>query len=156
MLSIAKPFEKQLRINFLWANLDNTGIDANSFRLINEPTTCKEFVSITKSGEIIGFIRYYINKQDKVAYNFTIINLIDANQDIFAMDIKTVVQDLFEVDGMGKILFSVKTSHPKLKTYAHIVFRLGGSKLDKDNSDYNFYSITKDMYKNITKDTIKI
>lgn len=86
----------------------------------------REFVSLDKDGNVIGYVGYMINPQLRFAYNFGAINFTDGNKFTFAKDLRQVIDDIFVKFGMETLEFSVICGNPVEKSYDRVVKRAGG------------------------------
>lgn len=113
-----------------------------------------EFVSVDASGEVIGYIYYYVDRHTLNCNRFGAINFTD--NPLFGKDLLQVIKDIFERFNFHKLSFSVVIGNPIEKTYDRLVEKYGGrilciakdeTKLD-DNKYYDVkrYEILRDDY----------
>ena len=113
-----------------------------------------EFVSVDASGQIIGYIHYFIDRCTLNCMRFGAINFTD--NPLFGKDVLQVVKDIFERFNFHKLSFGMVVGNPIENTYDRLVEKYGGrvvciekeeTKLD-DNKYYDVkrYEILRDDY----------
>lgn len=99
----------------------------NEFSINNNNTdTAHQFVSLDKDGEIIGYIAYYIDREDNVVTNLGIINFRDDNKPTFGMDVGTTLRDIFEKFHFRKVMFYCVVGNPIESTYDSMIKKHNG------------------------------
>lgn len=101
-----------------------------------------EFVS-TYNGEVIGYITYYINRNEYDVSGLKAINFSD-NKIIFGKDLMKVLKDIFEKFNFRKLSFGVYVGNPIEKSYDKMINKYNGrivgiKKEDSKLSDGKFY-----------------
>lgn len=113
-----------------------------------------EFVSVDASGQVIGYIHYYIDRNTLNCMRFGAINFTD--NPLFGKDLLQVIKDIFERFNFHKLSFGMVVGNPIEKTYDRLVEKYGGritciekeeTKLD-DNKYYDVkrYEILREDY----------
>jgi len=89
-----------------------------------------EFVSIDNngSGEVVGYIRYYLMPDSGYCAGFTAINFTSCDDnEIFLHDVRTAFNNIFHVFGYDGVTFTVVVGDPMEKEYDRLVKEMGGS-----------------------------
>jgi RimJ/RimL family protein N-acetyltransferase len=115
----------------------------------------RQFVSIDKSGKLLGFISYSIDRANDSINNLAIINLSDDKM-IFGKDVHKAFADIFEKYNFRKIKFTVIIGNPIEKQYDKIISTNGGrvvgtlkqhvKLMDNRYYDEKIYEIFRDDY----------
>lgn len=102
------------------ANADDT--DAGSDRVIHQ------FASVDpKTGKVIGYIGYILRLSTRGASDFGAINFYrDEYPTLFAKDLFTAIEDLFEKFGCRVMNFMEVEGNPIEKSYDRLVQKYGG------------------------------
>jgi hypothetical protein len=113
-----------------------------------------QFVSVYK-GEVIGYISYKASLTHYRVYDFRIINFTN-NTMVFGLDLKRVLQEMFELYKFRKITFGVFIGNDIEKSYDRIVNSFHGRivgiykehcKLaDGKFHDYKLYEVLRSDY----------
>ena len=121
----------------------------------NNKYLTREFVSLNKAGEVIGFFSYEINSSTRVADRFSAINFSN-DKVTFGMDLRTVIDDVFVKFGFSVLEFEVICGNPIEKAYDRIAKKMGGRilctkakralDLAGNICDVKVYEILKDDY----------
>lgn len=114
-----------------------------------------EFVSVDMSKEIIGYIRYSINREDNSVYGLQIINFSD-NKALFGKDLMECLDDVFMKFKFRKMTYCVFVGNPIEKSYDKLTIKFGGRivgtynkdsiLLDGNCYDRKLYEIHRDVY----------
>ena len=120
----------------------------------------RDFVSVDKEGNLIGYIGYAFHSCVGLADSFGAINFTD-DKWTFSRDLKQVIDDIFMKFGMRTLEFCVICGNPIEKSYDKIVQKIGGDILcvrharAKDLAgnilDDKMYEITREAYLNYKK-----
>lgn len=93
----------------------------------SESTWVKHQFASVRSGEVIGYIGYDINRADAdEVYALNIINFEDHPSITFARDLGNALKDIFEKYKLRKLSFSVVVGNPIEKSYDKICEKYGG------------------------------
>ena len=114
-----------------------------------------QFVSLDKEGNVIGYIKYNINRQTCNCNGLAIINFTD-NKSVFGMDLGQALIDIFERFKFRKLNFSVVIGNPIEKSYDKMINKYGGrivgiykqevKLIDGEYYDEKLYEITREDY----------
>lgn len=114
-----------------------------------------QFVSLNKSGEVIGYIGYEINRANEYCNSLNIINFSD-DKVTFGIDLRQALKDIFEKFKFRKLKFSVVVGNPIETSYDELVKKYGGKivgvykkdvKLfDGEYYDHKYYEIFREDY----------
>ena len=90
------------------------------------PDNCYENhnFAILEDDEVIGYIAYSINWHARVAYNFGIISFKPSLT--FGIDLRKIIDDIFNEYKMNKIEFCCIGGNPALKHYYRFIEKFGG------------------------------
>lgn len=123
-----------------------------------------QFVSVDKEGNIIGYIKYNVNRQTCNCNNLSVINFTD-NKFVFGMDLGQALTDIFERFKFRKLTFSVIIGNPIEKSYDKMINKYGGrivgiyrqevKLIDGEYYDEKLYEITRDDYLKSVNDSNK-
>jgi hypothetical protein len=83
-----------------------------------------QFVSV-KSGEVIGYISYRVDRTSDMAHSLAIMNFTD-DKITFGIDLGRALTDIFEKYNFRKLEFSVVVGNPIEISYDNIIKRYGG------------------------------
>lgn len=169
MLDLAMEYEESIQKAFrkTWLNdkykFFNYAPSYGKIYLDNTTHMEHAFVSMDKDENVIGFIRYSINRDTHAAIDLIIINF-GGNDLIFAKDLLVTIKDIFEKFNFNKLNFSVIIGNPVEKHYDRLIERFGGRVIgiSKDDVklhdgkiyDRKLYEISYDEYvssKNLRK-----
>lgn len=113
-----------------------------------------EFVSL-KDGKVIGYMSYYVNRNDYSTSGFYAINFTN-DKITFGRDLGTVLDDIFTKFNFRKLTFGVYVGNPIEKSYDKTIKRFGGRiigverkaarLLDGNFYDYKSYEIFREDY----------
>jgi len=161
MLEVAQLHEEELKEKqkHTWFNPKymywNNSIYYSNL-VLNENTWDKHsFASLNKSGEVIGFIEYCLDRQSNKADGLSIINFSD---DIvtFGTDVRQAIDDIFVKFNIRKLGFSVVVGNPIESTYDKLTDKYGGKVIgtmeketrliDGNLYDYKMYEIFREEY----------
>lgn len=119
-----------------------------------------QYVSINKSGNIIGYIGYSVQRTARVISSLVIINFTD-EKIAFGLDVRQAFEDIFCKFNFHKLEFSVIVGNPIEKQYDRIVKKFGGRIVgtfkdscvlfDNNHYDIKYYEILKSDYTKSTK-----
>lgn len=114
-----------------------------------------EFVSLDYNGNVIGYIKYNIDRETLNCNCLQIINFSD-NKMIFGLDVMTCLDEIFTKFQFRKLAYGVYVGNPIEKTYDRLTKLYGGrivgtklqdSKLiDGNYYDFKLYEIFKEDY----------
>lgn len=115
-----------------------------------------DFVSLNKSGEVIGSIRYSINRPTESACELGIINFTD--DAIFGRDVIQAIKDIFEKYNFHKLSCCVVVGNPIEKTYDKLIPKYGGrivgiEKQEARLFDNKYYDVKR--YEIVREDYLK-
>lgn len=95
------------------------------FQIADSTWEKHQFVSADASGEVIGYIGYYIDRPNEVVCSLNIVNFTD-NKVLFGMDAGHAIRDIFEKFHFRKLVFSVVVGNPIEPTYDRLIEKYGG------------------------------
>jgi len=84
-----------------------------------------EFVSL-REGKVIGYMSYAIARESASVYGLGIINFEKEPSLIFAVDLGTILKDIFDKYCFRKLSFSVVVGNPIEKSYDKMCRKYGG------------------------------
>ncbi len=84
-----------------------------------------QFVSVDKSGNVIGYITYSINGRAWYAYELGIINFTD-NIMTFGNDVKTAIRDIFVKYHFNKLVFGAVKNNSITEKYIKYIKKYHG------------------------------
>lgn len=166
MLDNAVKYEIELKKLFL-----NTWYDekykfyhaagyVDDFKVSDSNWTYMEFVSLDNNKNIIGYIKFKIDRQCNYVSDFYSINFSN-NKTIFGLDLYRAMKSMFDKFSFDKICFVVVVGNPIEKNYDKLTEKYGGrivGYMEKhyqlsDGKKYNkkIYEITKENYYNLIK-----
>ena len=131
MLDIALKYADELNKLYIstWHNEKYKYFNYNSYwsnlTLKEDTWNAHEFVSIDKSGNILGMVVYEINRTASAVYGLGIINFTN-NKLTFGKDVLSAIRDIFEKYNFNKLSFSVVIGNPIEKTYDKLISKFGG------------------------------
>jgi hypothetical protein len=96
----------------------------NTFSIEERSLDWHEFVSISPSGEILGYIHYYVDRNSLNCRNFGAINF--TNNPLFGKDLLQAIRDIFERFNFHKLSFCVVIGNPIEATYDRLCSKYGG------------------------------
>lgn len=147
MIDVAQKYTEILKNKFADISYDLKYMFANSGYVDMykpEVTTWSkhEFVSIL-NGEVIGYISYYVNRNEYSVSGLYAVNFTD-NKAAFGMDLGNALKDVFTKYNFRKLNFGVFVGNPIEKTYDKMVWKYGGrivgiTKQDARLLDGKFY-----------------
>jgi len=85
-----------------------------------------DFVSLDKNNNILGYIRYGIDRTALAAYNISILSFVEGTA-TFGKDLLKVIDDIFYKYNFNYLTFSVVVGNPIEKTYDGLVAKYGGN-----------------------------
>lgn len=83
-----------------------------------------QFASVSKDNELIGYIKYSIDRSAYCAYSLAIINFTENK--LFGRDILKALDDIFCKYNLRKLNFNVYIGNPIEKTYDKLIHKYGG------------------------------
>lgn len=131
MLDIAKKYEKEFQDKYIQTWYDDKYQyyrDSSGDRIPQLADNCydrRDFVSLNKEGEVIGFISYFFNDVNESASQFGAISF-DRSNPIFADDLRQVIADIFFKFNLNRIEFWCFADNPAIKGYRAFIKRYGG------------------------------
>lgn len=84
-----------------------------------------QFVSINIDREVIGYIGYWIDREDDLIEGLNIINFTE-NKVTFGIDVGNAIRDIFEKFHFRKLNFTVVVGNPIESTYDRMVEKYHG------------------------------
>lgn len=127
----------------------------SDFELSKDTWNSHQFVSIDKSGDIVGYIQYDIDRSTLNCSGLGIINFSDDSA-IFGKDVKLAIQDIFEKFHFKKLSFCVVIGNPIEKQYDKLIDKYGGrvvgtqlaqtKLIDNNYYDVKLYEISANNY----------
>lgn len=116
---------------------------------------CRQFASVNAQGDVIGLIKYGIDRETGNANYFGAINFSD-DRFMFGMDLAKTIDDIFCKFNMRKLEFSVVIGNPIEKSYDKMIAKYGGriigvlkqhyKLIDDKYYDEKIYEIFRDDY----------
>ena len=113
-----------------------------------------EFVSVSKDGEVLGYIKYCLNQRSWIASGLFAVNF--STSITFGRDLFKVIDDIFCKYKYKKLRYGVFIGNPIEKTYDRLTTKYGGrivGVLEKDAVlmdgnyyDHKMYEIFRDDY----------
>lgn len=114
-----------------------------------------EFVSLDMQREVIGYIKYNIDRDSSVANSLQIVNFSD-NKVVFGRDVMQALDEVFTKYKFRKMRYGVYVGNPIENTYDRLTKRFGGritginiqddKLLDGNYYDFKSYEIFRDEY----------
>lgn len=95
-----------------------------------EPKGRRDFVSVDKNDNVIGYFSYQIDRRISGAYNFGIISF-DMGNLTFVRDIQQGVDEIFTKYHLNRMDWMCYASNPALRGYRKFVNRYGGREVGK-------------------------
>ena len=143
-------------LNFMFYN----GAYSSIPEIKNDTWAEHSFASVDKSGNLIGYIHYDIDRNSYNVTNFSAVNFkFKENPNtryIFGKDLEQAVRDIFIKFGFNKISFGVYIGNPAEDSYDRIMKKYNGrivGIMKNDNRlidgkyyDYKMYEILKDDF----------
>lgn len=129
MLDIAQKYEQQLKLKFADIAYDmkykfvHEGY-SEEYKPQSSTWNKHEFVSILE-GEVIGYISYYINRNDYSVSGLYATNFSDS-KGAFGMDLGRAIINVFTKYNFRKLKFGVFVGNPIEGTYDKMVDKYGG------------------------------
>jgi hypothetical protein len=161
MLDLAIKYEDKLQMLFSNIAFDEkymffSGCSYRDKYKATESTWNKhEFVSLDKEGNVIGYIKYNIDRESSVANSLQIINFTD-NKVVFGRDVMQALDEIFTKFKFRKLKYSVFIGNPVESTYDRLTEKYGGrisgiqlqddKLIDGNYYDFKSYEIFRDDY----------
>ena len=161
MLDLAIKYETKLQELFSNVAFDKkymffSGCSYRNKYKADESTWNKhEFVSLDGKGEVIGYIKYNIDRNSSVANGLQIINFSD-NKVIFGRDVMQALDEVFTKFKFRKMRYGVYVGNSIESTYDKLTKKYGGritgiqlqddKLLDGNYYDYKSYEIFREDY----------
>lgn len=174
MLKRALLYKDTLTAKFIdiWDNPEYKYI-FDSYRYVPElkddSWDCDEFVSVNDEGEVVGFIRFYLNQQVHGVDNILMASLSTelADRTLLLMDLQKAIHDYFWRFNYSRIEFSVHIGNKVENFYDKFVAACGGKvcgyttasvmALDGELLDVKRYEILREQYlKHVPADDYKV
>lgn len=162
MLDIAQKYEDRLKLLFANIAFDKkfmflTGSSYNDEYKASDSTWNRhEFVSI-HNDNIIGYLKYSINRDTYSAHSMEIVNFTNKPNLIFAKDLKQFLTNIFEKFQFRKLSYCCFVGNPVEESYDKMTLRHGGKivgiekehfkLMDGNYYDCKLYEILKKDYK---------
>lgn len=151
MLDVAVKYNEELKNKMcgIWFKDKYKYYNFDTYYEVYEPDTKSwnrhEFASLDSSGNVIGFIKYNIDRQTYSCSGLAAINFTE-NKATFGIDMGTVLIDIFDKFKFNKLSFSVVIGNPIEKSYDKVISRFGGRivgvfKKDTKLIDGDFYDV---------------
>lgn len=161
MLDVAQKYTDILKMKFAEVTYDEKYKFFNSgwvdeYKPSDTTWNTHEFVSV-HNGKLIGYIAYFIDRNEYDASGFRAINFTD-NKLVFGRDLIRVLKDVFEKFNFRKLSFGVYVGNPIEKSYDKMIEKYNGrivgiKKKDSKLSDGKFYDFK--MYEIFREDYLK-
>jgi len=161
MLDLAIKYETKLQELFSNVALDEkymffSGCSYRDKYKADESTWNKhEFVSLDGKGEVLGYIKYSIDRESSVANSLQIINFSN-NRVTFGRDVMQALDEVFTKFKFRKMRYSVYVGNPIENTYDRLTEKYGGrivgiqiqddKLLDGNFYDFKSYEIFREDY----------
>lgn len=107
--------------NIFW----NGGTGDSYISLPDNNYSSHDFVSVDKSGNVIGYISYAVDWAAMSADRFGIISFDKGNIE-FAKDLYNAICDLFEKYNMNRVSWFCFTDNPAIRGYRNFIKKHGG------------------------------
>lgn len=162
MVSLAVKYQEKLKGLFTTTIFDEKYMFYNGCSYYDEyksaDTTWNkhEFVSIDSKGNVLGYIKYSIDRDSRNCNNLQIVNFSD-NRITFGIDTMTILDEIFTKFKFNKLSYCVVVGNPIEKTYDKLTSKYGGRivgfkesdvmLMDGKYYDMKMYEILKDNYK---------
>lgn len=126
------------------------------FKIKEDENYFRQFVSIDKNNEVLGYICYGADFEVGLVYGFGAINFSD-NKIVFGKDLAKVIDDIFCKFGFETMEWSVNIGNPVKRHYDNFCKKCNGTwmlkhrrskKLNGDFCDEQIYEVTKEGYLN--------
>jgi hypothetical protein len=114
-----------------------------------------EFVSLDKEGNVIGYIKYGIDRECSIANSLQIVNFTN-NKVTFGRDVMQALDEIFTKFKFRKLKYSVFIGNPVESTYDRLTEKYGGrisgiqlqddKLIDGNYYDFKSYEIFRDDY----------
>lgn len=130
------------------------------FRIAEDENSYRQFVSVDKNGDVLGFICYGADFEIGLAYGFGAINFSN-NKLIFGKDLAKVIDDIFCKFGFETLEWTVNIENPIKKSYDRFCRDCNGTwmlrhrrnrKLNGEFCDEVLYEVIKEGYLNYKND----
>lgn len=131
MLDLAIKYESELQKLFADISLDEKykflyGMSYREKYKASETTwTMHEFVSI-HNGEVIGYLKYNLDRDSNMAYGMQIVNFSNKGNYYFSKDMMQFLKDIFEKFRFRKLRFCCFVGNPIEKMYDEYIKKFGG------------------------------
>ena len=96
----------------------------HSFTVEDKTWEWHEFVSVSQTGELLGYIHYRVDRVTLNCAGFGAINF--TNNPLFGKDLLQAIQDIFERFNFHKLTFGVVIGNPAEKSYDRLCQKYGG------------------------------
>lgn len=116
-----------------------------------------QFVSLDNNGAVIGYIGYWIDRENDLVEGLNIINFTE-NRVTFGIDIGNALRDIFEKFHFRKLNFAVVVGNPIESTYDRMIEKYHGRIVGVQEKqvrliDGQFYD--KKLYEVLAEDYLK-
>lgn len=133
MLKPAHLYQEQLKQRMLntWYDPEYQWYyDANPYipEFPDYPDNYRQFVSVDKNDNVIGYFSYKFNPATRRAFNFGIINFTE-DKLTFGKDLKSFIEDIFWKYGLSFIEFFAFVENPAIDMYNKFIQTYGGRKV---------------------------
>ncbi len=130
MLGLAQDYENELakKMRETWGREKYWYYHRSSYfspvDVKDDTWNAAQFVSLSPSGEVNGYLGYGIDRECRYV---TYLEIINFTGDIsFGIDVMTMIKDIFEVYRYRKIVFTVVVGNPAEQKYDRLINRYGG------------------------------
>ena len=140
------------KYKFVYAN-----VYCNEENIEDTTLNYHQFVSLDKYGNIIGYIKYGIYRNDDSCNGLTIYNFTN-DKITFGVDLKRVLCDIFEKFKFRKLTFCVLVGNPIEKSYDKLIKRYNGRIVGTYKKEYKCYDgeyYDKKIYEILREDYLK-
>jgi uncharacterized protein YqgQ len=161
MLDLAIKYEKELKLLFCNIIFDKKYMFLSGhsyydeYKADNSTWQNHEFVSLDKNKNVIGYIKYSVNRDSLNCGSLQIVNFSDDNK-IITKDVMQCLDDVFTKFKFNKLSYCVYVGNPIERSYDRLTKKYGGhivgtkikdSKLmDGNYYDLKLYEVLREDY----------
>ena len=163
MLDLAIKYKEELqkKLEDTWYTDKYKFVHANVYcekEEIEEHTWSKhQFVSLDKYGNVIGYIRYNVDRGNNSCSGLHIYNFSD-NKIVFGMDLGQAIKDIFEKFKFRKLTFCVLVGNPIEESYDKMIKKYNGRIVGIQKKEFKCYDgeyYDKKLYEILREDYMK-
>lgn len=131
MLKPAQLYETKLQEENIksWYNPKNIywdgGAGGSRIEIQDDNFKCRQFVSVDRKENILGYITYAVDWASMSAYGFGIISF-KGNSVEFARDVYQAVCDIFRKYGLNRMEWHAYADNPAIRGYRNFIKKYGG------------------------------